>query len=90
MFKLAILTSLSLATSYIRMLLIGSGGGCVGSLTEQGLSVVGRLRKLTALNVSYLDMANNTSLTNITTRNTRLREIVCRGCPQLGDEGSSQ
>uniref|UniRef100_A0A1B6LC54 RRM domain-containing protein n=1 Tax=Graphocephala atropunctata TaxID=36148 RepID=A0A1B6LC54_9HEMI len=68
----------------------GSGGGCTTLLSEDGLSVVSRIRELRDLDISYLEVANNVVLKSLALRGHRLRRLLCRGCPDLTDEGSSQ
>uniref|UniRef100_A0A1B6J5K8 RRM domain-containing protein n=1 Tax=Homalodisca liturata TaxID=320908 RepID=A0A1B6J5K8_9HEMI len=70
--------------------LSGSGGGCTSILTDKGLSLLSRLPKLVDLDISYLEGANNVTLKSLAVRSHRLKRLLCRGCPDLTDEGSSQ
>lgn len=68
--------------------LSGSGGGCAGVLSETGISMLARLRKLTHLDISYLEATNDIAMKNFTSRNCKLKILDCRGCPELSDEGT--
>uniref|UniRef100_A0A1B6F954 RRM domain-containing protein n=1 Tax=Cuerna arida TaxID=1464854 RepID=A0A1B6F954_9HEMI len=70
--------------------LSGSGGGCTSMLTDKGLSLLSHLRKLVDLDISYLEGANNVTLKSLASRSHRLKRLLCRGCPDLTDEGCSQ
>ncbi|XP_054287269.1 uncharacterized protein LOC129003073 isoform X2 [Macrosteles quadrilineatus] len=67
--------------------LSGSGGEFAGGVSERGISMLARLKKLTHLDISYLEATNDTALKNLTARNCKLQQLDCRGCPSLTDEG---